>query len=170
MKYTHTLPSSHRDRTALERRRLQAAKLFTKGRTQAEVARQLKVTREAARKWHQAWLQSGPEALKSAGQPGPKPRLTPEKLKQVERALLLGPTAFGFATQIWTLARIAQVIQRVARVKYHPGHVWYVLKNLNWTCQKPATKARERDEAAIQRWIKTTWPRLKKKQQELVQS
>lgn len=164
------LPSSHRDRTARERRRLKAAKLFTKGQSQSDIAKTLKVSREAVRKWHDAWKQSGVQGLQSAGKPGPKSRLTPDKLKRVERALLKGPTAYGFATQLWTLDRIAAVIQRVANVSHHPGHVWHVLKAMNWSCQKPETRAAERNEAAIRYWRKTAWPRIKKKRSEQAQS
>lgn len=169
MNYARRLPLSHRDRTARERRRLKAAKLFAKGQSQAEVARSLSVSREAARKWHDAWKRDGTDALHSAGKPGPKPQLTPEKLKRVEQALLKGPTAYGFATQLWTLDRIATVIQRVAKVSHHPGHVWYVLKAMHWSCQKPETRAAERDEAAIKRWKRSTWPRIKKKPSEWAQ-
>lgn len=170
MNHAHTLPSSHRDRRRLERRRLQAAKLFVKGQTQAEVARWFGVSREAIRKWHQAWKQEGKNGLKSIGAPGPKPRLEPEKLARIEAALLKGPTAFGYTTQIWTLARMAAVIKSVARVSYHPGHVWYVLQNLGWSCQKPETRAKERNEDAISYWRKVTWPRIKKKQFKLAQN
>lgn len=161
------MPSSSslsRSRTVLERRRLKAAKLFRQGWSQAEVARRLRVSREAARKWHAAWRKQGQNGLKSKGKPGPKPKLAPTKLAWLEKELLKGPTAFGYVTQIWTLARIAAVIRRLCRVKYHPSYVWKLLTSINWTCQKPETRAAERDEAAIRHWIKTTWPRIKKKQ------
>lgn len=170
MNHTHSFPSFHRDRTARERRRFKAAKLFAKGQTQADVSRTLKVSREAVRKWHDAWEQSGEKGLQSAGKPGPKSRLTPEKLKRVERALRQGPTAFGYATQLWTLGRIAAVIRRVAKVSHHPGHVWHILQAMDWSCQKPETRAAERNEAAICHWRKTTWPRIKKKPSEWAQS
>jgi transposase len=66
------------------------------------------------------------------------------------------------AMQLWTLARVAEVIQRVTGVRYHPGHVWRLLRELGWTRQRPARRAVERDEEAIARWIKQDWPRVKK--------
>ena len=42
------------ERAALEARRLQAAELFARGRTQAEVARTLGVSRQSAHVWHTA--------------------------------------------------------------------------------------------------------------------
>src|SRR5207253_6457752 len=67
-----------------------------------------------------------------------------------------------FATALWTLPRVAVVIKRVTGVPYHPGHVWRVLGQLEWTLQRPAKRARERDEAAIRHWVTTRWPAVKK--------
>ncbi|MBI5077320.1 winged helix-turn-helix domain-containing protein [Candidatus Falkowbacteria bacterium] len=164
MNHAHTLSLSHRDRTAMERRRLKAAKLFAKGRRQADVARTLGVSREAVRQWHDIWKKKGKIALQSAGKPGPKSQLTPEKLRLVKKALLRGPTAHGFATQLWTLERIAAMIRKVADVSHGTTRVWQVLQSLNWSCQRPETRAHERNEAAIRRWQNTAWPRIKKKQ------
>lgn len=68
----------------------------------------------------------------------------------------------GYPTDLWTCSRVANVIRKRFHVKYHPGHVWYILRDLNWSCQKPERRARERDEAAIARWRKRDWPRIKK--------
>lgn len=157
------LPSSHRDRTALERRRLKAAKLFESGHSQAEVARKFEVSREAVRKWYDDWKKKGATGLQSIGKPGPKSRLTHEKLKLVQKGLLKGPTAYGFTTQLWTLSRIASMIRKEAKLSYGTTMVWQVLQSLNWSCQRPETRAKERNEAAIRRWQKDVWPHLKKK-------
>jgi transposase len=61
------------------------------------------------------------------GPTGVKPRLCDADLQRVEQALLEGASAHGFTGQLWTLARIAQVIQRLTAVRYHPGHLWAVL-------------------------------------------
>jgi transposase len=84
------------------------------------------------------------------------------ELKRVEQTLLRGALAHGFSTDLWTLARVAEVIARETGVEYHPGHVWRVLRNLGWSLQKPARRAIERDQEAIQRWVKETWPEVKR--------
>ena len=74
-----------------------------------------------------------------------------------------GAEANGYATDVWTLARVAEVIQRLTGISYHPGHVWYLLRNqLDWTWQRPARRAVERDEEAIEQWVEKRWPQLKK--------
>ena len=80
----------------------------------------------------------------------------------MEEELRRGPMAHGYATQLWTLARVAEVIERVTGVRYHPGHVWRLLHELGWSVQRPARRAAERDEEAIARWVKKDWPRVTK--------
>lgn len=147
----------------LEARRFKAAVLFRAGKTQAEVARTLRVTPEAARQWHDAWKQGGKKGLRSRGTPGAKPRLTRADKRTVERVLLKGPAAAGYATPLWTLERIQKVIRKETGVRYHPAHVWKVLTGMGWSRQKPEQRARERNEAAIREWVEHTWPGLKKR-------
>jgi transposase len=113
-------------------------------------------------RWAEAWEGEGSEGLRAAGRAGRKPRVSSDQLEQVEQALLGGPQAFGYRTELWTLPRVAELIQRITGVRYHPGHVWRVMRQLGWSLQKPTTRARERNDEAIERWVKTTWPALKK--------
>lgn len=152
-----------RDFAGMEQRRLAAAGLFKQGVAQAEVARQLDVSRQAVSVWFAAWKKRGKKALAAAGRAGRKPRLSSPQLKQVEAALLKGPRANGFDADLWSLPRIAEVIARKTGVRYHPGHVWRVMRALGWSAQKPQPKARERDEAFIHHWKTRTWPTIKKK-------
>jgi transposase len=156
-------PSPQEERAAREARRLQAAELFTQGRSQAEVAHQLGVSRQSAHVWHAAWQQDGVDALRSRGPTGPDPKLSAAQLAKVEEALLQGAQANGFDTDLWTLERVAVVITQLTGVRYHPGHVWVILRHrLGWTLQRPERRASERDEQAITRWVAQEWPRIKK--------
>ena len=89
------------------------------------------------------------------------PRLSAAELDAVEEALGKGPQAFGFDTDLWTLGRIAAVIERLTGVRHHPGHVWRLLRRLGWSPQRPARRASERDEVEIARWRAEEWPRIK---------
>jgi transposase len=153
--------SWRRDFAGLEERRLEAARMFAHGATQAEVARTFGVSPQAASVWYRRWHQGGEQALRGTGRAGRKPRLSPAELDAVDQALRKGPQAFGFDTDLWTLARIAAVIQRLTGVRFHPGHVWRLLGGLGWSLQRPARRATERDEAEIARWRATEWPRVK---------
>ena len=151
-----------RDLRALEQRRLEAAKLFAEGVHQAEVARRLGAGPSSVNRWHQVWQEQGEKGLKRKAPPGRKPRLSSEQLQQLEEALLAGPAAAGYATELWTAPRVRKLIWERFRVRYHESHVWLLLGKLGWSCQKPAKRAVERNEEAIQTWVKKRWPRLKR--------
>jgi transposase len=156
-------PSPQDERAAREARRLRAAELFAKGRSQAEVANELGVSRQSAHVWHTRFQQGGVDALRSRGPSGPNPKLSATQLARVEQALLQGARANGFDTDLWTLERVAVVITQLTGVRYHPGHVWVILRHrLGWTLQRPERRASERDEEAIARWVQQEWPRIKR--------
>ena len=134
--------------------------MFARGITPAEAARRLAVSRQSATSWFHAWREGGAAALR-ATPTGRPPMLTERDLEKVEKALLEGALAHGFPTDLWTLARVAEVIARVTGVEYHPGHVWRVLRAMGWSLQKPARRAAERNPDAIERWVKETWPEVK---------
>jgi transposase len=152
-----------RDFDALQRRRLQAATLFDKGLAPAEVARQLGVSCQSASRWNKAWARGGKPALKKTPKAGRPPRLKPQDVPVLKRALKAGPGEHGFPTELWTTGRVSQVIKALFGIAYHPDHVGRLLGQLGWSCQRPTTRALQRDEPAIRRWKQETWPRLKKK-------
>lgn len=152
-----------RDAKTLEERRLKAAKFFKQGKTQAEVANYFHVSREAASQWYEIWSKDGLKGLKAKKRPGRPSRLNAEDRMKIERALLKGPQAFGYLTDIWTLERIKKVIKQVANVNYHKGHVWKVLLKMGWSCQKPEKKLKERNEQSIKHWVRYVLPHIKKK-------
>ena len=160
MDNTHV--AARRDFQALEQRRRQAARLFVAGEIMAEVARTLRVSRQSVSRWYHDWRRGGRAALRGAGRAGRKPKLTPAQLARVDQALREGPRAHGFATDLWTLPRVADVIKRRTGVTYHPGHVWRLLRALGWSLQRPATQARERNATAIRDWVTHRWPAVKK--------
>jgi transposase len=142
---------------------MRAADLFRRGKTQADVAAALGVSREAASQWYRAWSTGGREALAGAGRAGRLPRLSDEQVVDIEAALLEGPQANGFATHLWTLARVADVIEAMTGVRYSQTQTWEILrKRMGWTRQRPARRAVERDDEAIATWVKQEWPRIKK--------
>jgi transposase len=163
--------SNHRPRTveavkrpeAFEARRLRAAELLAQGRSQAEVAEMVGVSRESVRRWQARLAQGGVAALRRRRAAGRPPKLSAAQAAEVEQALLAGAQANGFATDLWTVDRVAQVVERLTGVRLARASVWRLLVGrLGWSLQRPERKARERDEEAIARWVAYEWPRIKK--------
>ena len=136
--------------------------MFAGGATQAEVAHELEVSRVTAMRWHQAWSKQGAAGLELAERLGRPPQLADKDLDRIDRQLRRGAQALGYETDLWTLQRVAEVIEDKTGVRYHIGHVGRVLRRMGWSLQRPTTRARERDEDAIRQWVKVRWPELKK--------
>jgi transposase len=152
-----------RQRAERQARRERAAALFAQGRSQAEVARELDVSRQSASRWHAGWQADGTAGLRTRGPTGRHPKVPDSALEGIEQTLLEGALAHGFATDVWTLERIAVVIQGLTGVGLSNPSVWRLLRNrLGWSVQRPQRQAKERDEQAIQHWVAHEWPRIKK--------
>ncbi len=147
----------------LERRRRRAITLLQQGMAPVDVARHVGADRRSVRRWRADHERAGPAGVDAKRVPGRPSKLDPKRRAQLERLLLRGAEAAGFSTPLWTCPRVAAVVRREFGVRYHVDHVGRVLRALGWSPQKPERRARERDEAAIQRWVKVEWPRIKKK-------
>ncbi len=140
---------------------MQAADRFAEGATDAQVAREFRVSRMSANRWRRALENGGREDLVSKGAGGAVCKLDDAQLARLERALQEGPIAYGWHDQCWTLARIGEVIGRLFRASYTVGGVCYLLHRLGWSRQAPCGRAAERDERAIAAWKDEQWPIIK---------
>jgi transposase len=77
-------------------------------------------------------------------------------------SLKRGGYVYGSAEDYWTLDRIAHLIWNLFHVRYRASSVWYLLRRLGWSCQKPQRRSLARDDAAIAHWKRYLWPQVKK--------
>ena len=146
----------------LEARRRQALALVQTGLSLNAAARRLGCAASSVMRWVNAHRRHGEAGLKVRPAPGRPRRLSARQEARLLQQLLRGPMAHGYATDLWTTQRIAEVIERTFGVGYHRDHVGRLLARCGWSPQKPDRRARERDEAAIERWKRTRWPRVKR--------
>jgi transposase len=155
---------THLTSEQMEERRLAGATLLRQGRlSQAQIARKLGVSRASVCRWAATLAQEGPHGLEARPIPGRVPRLDEKAWARLGRLLDRGAMAAGFATERWTLKRIAALIEREFGVSYHPRYLERPLKAHGFSVQRPATRARERDELVIAVWPKREWVALKKR-------
>lgn len=146
----------------LEKRRRRAMALLAQGLSLSEVARRVQASVGSVYQWRQAWAHGGEAALRAKPVPGRPRKLTAQQGAQLHQLLLKGARAYGFPTELWTLKRVATVVWLEFRVRYHPSHVWQVLRSWRWSCQVPERRAIQRDEQAIAHWKRYKWPAIKK--------
>ncbi len=147
----------------LEDRRRRALALWDTGLSLNEVGRRIQCAPSSVLRWLRARRRGGPDALRVRFSPGRPLKLGTSQRRRLVKLLLQGPQAHGYRTQLWTTARIAEVIRREFGVHYHRDHVGRLMHSLKWSPQKPETRAVERDEEAIERWKRKDWPRVKKR-------
>lgn len=146
----------------LEARRQRALSLVARGLSLNEAARKLGCAPSSVMRWRDAVRRYGSAGLAVRFSPGRPPKLRAGERRRLVKILLKGAPAQGYSTDLWTTSRIAAVIRKTFRVTYHPDHVGRLLHQLEWTHQKPETRALERDEVAIEHWTRVEWPRVKK--------
>src|SRR5262245_10622230 len=146
-----------------EWRRLQAWRLSQLGWAQRDIAVALSASEAAVSRWLATARAGGPEALASRPTPGRPARLTAEQRRLLPDFLWHGAEAYGFRGDIWTCARVAQVLKEEFGVGYSKSQVSRILKGLGWTPQVPITRALQRDEQAIARWRDEAWPALRER-------
>ena len=111
----------------LERRRRRAVEALNQGESPTVVARILGVGRPSLYRWQQA-ARSRRDGLAARPHPGPRPRLSDGQLAELDGLLRQGATAHGWANELWTAPRVAEVIRRHFGIAYHPEHVRKILK------------------------------------------
>jgi transposase len=150
-------------REQLEERRLEGGRLLRAGTlSQAEIARHLNVSRASVSAWAKILKQDGLRGLRSRKALGSSSKLTKAQKQRLKRLLDRGALACGFATDRWTLSRVADLIQREFDVTYHPNYLSRLLASLGFSPQKPLPQAVEQDEALVRAWLQQDWPRIKK--------
>ena len=144
------------------KRRVRAGRLLLAGKSPPEVARMVDAPRQTVYRWREVLEASGLDALREMSNGGRPAQLGAGELSRLYVMLLEGAPAHGFATPLWTLKRVRQLIEREFGVRYSEVHVWRLLGQLGLSNQRPDRRALERDEEAIVRWRKRGWPGLKK--------
>jgi len=146
----------------LEKRRRRAVELLNKGMSLSAIASRIGCSPSSVFLWRESYRRRGAPGLMAKPAPGRPPKLDASKKRVLARLLLKGALSCGYSTDLWTTRRVAKAIRERFGVEYHPNHLWRLLRGLGWSCQRPETRARERDEEAIEHWKRYKWPHIKK--------
>src|SRR5579864_3552496 len=110
----------------LERRRVQAVQVVRDGESPTAVARILGVHRSSVFRWLR--LDQQADGLAAKPHCGPATRLSPEQHNRLTALLLEGAKAHGWSNNLWTTARVAELIRRHFGVLFHHDHVGRFLR------------------------------------------
>lgn len=150
-------------REQMEERRLEGGQLLRAGKlSQAEIARQMGVSRATVSEWAKRLEKAGMRGLRKRKATGGSSKLTREQKRTLKRMLDRGALANGYPTDRWTLRRVGELIQREFGVSYHLNYLNRFLDQLGYSAQKPMPQAKERDEKLVKAWLSQDWRRIKK--------
>ena len=146
--------------TAREERRRIAYRMFRRRTPKAAIARALGVSYVTVWRWETRWKSEGSDSWRDHEHPGSERRLSTRDQKALLAVLKRGARVYGYPTDLWTLKRVAEVIRKEYGVEYTLSGVWRVLRALGLSAQVPLTRALERDERYIRRWVDDRWPEI----------
>lgn len=156
------LAQAVKDRAPKVMLRIQGILLSLEGKTTGSIAQTLRVHRSTVPLWIQNWNQHGAESLPEGHRCGRPAGLSPGQRSTLADIINAGPVAAGFNTGIWTSPLIAQVIAEEFAQAYHPGHVRKLLKQMGYSVQRPIASLVQADPAQHRKWVRYTYPNLKK--------
>ena len=153
---------AQKDREARVVLRIQGIVMSLEGHTTGEIASHLKVHRSTVPLWIEHWNRHGQQGLWE-GQRSGRPRgLSPEEREKLCDILDSGPAAYGLETGIWTSPLVGRIIEEEFGQQYHPGHVRKLLKQLGYSIQRPTTRLVQAEITQQRKWVRYTYPNLKK--------
>lgn len=147
----------------LERVRREAVALAAQGVKPSQIAAALDRSVHTVSRWLAKARKDGVDAVAATPHAGRSPKLSLQQRRGLQQQLLKGAQTHGWSTDLWTAPRVQQLIEQKYGITFHVNYIPTLLKSLGWTRQKPERRARERDEAGIERWVHVDWPRIKKK-------
>lgn len=130
--------------------------------TQSDVARKYDVNPSSVCRWNKALKEKGLDGVKRSKAPGAKSKLSEEQQHKLREIILKGAVAYGYKTDLWTLRRVAEVVQKEFKVSYHFRSLSDVLHRIGLSPQKPKRYAAERNQTAVQQWLDGQWTKDQK--------
>ena len=147
----------------LERRRRLGVALHGRGLSIREVAKELGCAPGSVARWTKMFEEGGDEALDPIPNAGGTSRMTEEQRLMICALLRLGARVNGFPTELWTLRRVRELIERETGIHYSISNVHLLMHAFGFSPQVAVRRAREQDVEAVEEFRKKEWPRVKKK-------
>lgn len=145
--------------------RLHAVALNMEGKAAPEIADILKIHRTRVSMWLRNWQEYEMDGILEGHRSGRPPAMVDSQKQRLADILDSGPIAYGFSSGVWTSPMVARVIEEEFSITYHPAHVSRILHEIGFSVQHPKKTLAKADKDLQSRWIRYTYPRIKKKQE-----
>ena len=112
-----------------------------------DISRKLGYSRSAVYAWLTAFRKNGAAGLEPRRVPGRPPLLSFDQKVELKKILEQEALSSGYPKDRWTSRRAAEVIEKRFGIRFHPNHLWRILKGLRRPLRPDAglpTKRRHR--------------------------
>jgi transposase len=147
----------------LERIRIASVRLVLReGRTPTQAAREMGVDRRRVFGWLALHRAGGWQALRSRKATGRPTRLDSTQVQWLYRMVTAkSPFQLKVPFALWTRSRIRMLIMRKFAIRLSPVTVGRLLARLGFVCAAPLFRARRRNAAAIDQWLRKEYPSIR---------
>lgn len=142
--------------------RIHAIILSLEKHTSGNIANILKVNRTKIPVWINNWNLYGQDSLLEGHRSGRCSQLNEDTIDQLKDIIESGPVAYGLNTGVWTSPIIKEIVENEFGISYHPGHIRKLMKKIGFSFQRPTYKLINADPRKRNKWIRYTYPNLKK--------
>lgn len=142
--------------------RHRAALAVLEGMPVVDVASAFGVNRKTVSRWVARLESEGVSGLNrktGSGRPRKLEELTEDELYDI---VLQGALAFGYESDLWTVARLRRVIAEEFEIDLSKNTVWRRLRDAGLTYQKPEREYYEIDEATRKKWLRYEVPKIRR--------
>lgn len=142
--------------------RHRAALAVLEGMPVVDVASAFGVNRKTVSRWVSRLESEGVSGLNrktGSGRPRKLEELTEDELYDI---VLRGALAFGYESDLWTVARLRRVIAEEFEIDLSKNTVWRRLRDAGLTYQKPEREYYEIDEATRKKWLRYEVPKIRR--------
>ncbi|MCP4649781.1 MAG: hypothetical protein GY853_06835 [PVC group bacterium] len=144
-------------------KRIHAVLLNCDGKTSGDIANILMAPRSKVSLWLSNYAKYGYEGLLEGYRSGRSCNLRDKQRMELADIVDSGPVAYGFSSGIWTAVMIGNVIQNEFGIEYSARHVRRILHDLDFSVQRPKRVLANADSILQNKWIRYTYPNIKKK-------
>jgi transposase len=142
-------------------RRLCFVKNLYSGDNTVEAASRVGMSDATGVRWSDAWNKEGVEELRPNWDGGRPPKLSKDKLPELEELLQRGAESFGYVGDRWTSRRVKEVIEQEFGVSVHPVTAGEYMHELEWSYKMVQRRGLERDEEAIEAFRAEDWHQIR---------
>lgn len=143
-------------------KRAKSVLLYLKDREPDEISDLLDVGLKSVYRWLNQYDRKAVEGLYEGSHTGRPPLLTEAQRAKLEDILDSGPVAYGLTTGIWTCPTVGHIIEEEFGIHYHHDHVRKILHQMGFSVQRPAKTLALAKPELQQKWVRETYPTLKK--------